>query len=339
MKHVQKSRFFQAGEVLDPNHLNSVWKYKQDLVSDTAEQRYVESVINLNFVKDAFNGYSNSDSAFLRSFIFTPPEDIYVTRSFLYSQMASGGTGVAQVFIQTYPGGVTVSGATAPHLEVDASVTSEQRDYNPARFKLTGGQAYRVYLAGTGTFTTERFEVQLHVLSDVYGFGAAPEFTPALVTEASPLSESVQDLNEFNYTTAASNLTGSSQAVAPVCSAYHSVTVDTASNDEVRHFLPSMQSTRVSSGYIAYVSAQVQFASNQTGTMYIEIKNSAGTLVASVSKAFGGTEWYWAGSVTVNIRNPTTGAPADSSLDFSIGLGNNFGSVTADKVFLTAWLV
>lgn len=343
MKPVTYPYKFETGEVLDPNRLNGMWRYKQDVLADVAERRHLSTVMPFSFVKSCANGYSNSDSDFIRSFVFRPPEDIYITGAYAQAVFASGGSGTAQIMIQTYPAGVTVSGATAPLLNFDASTTDAQTDYNANIFKLEANTSYRLLLTGTGTYTTEQLDVQLHVLSDIYGFGSAPSTDPTMVTEASSLSESVQDSNRFNLVTqdnAAFNATIVNRTLTPITFCAHARNITNVQENYLTFRLPKVANTRVADARAVYGTMQIARPSSSGTFFYLYVNDVSGGSSSILANGSGTNEEFGYGSLGTAIPLTTNqiGHTTDSGEDVLVYLVKQLPIELANKVFITLWV-
>jgi hypothetical protein len=88
----------------------------------------------------------------------------------------------------------------------DAPTGEEVRDYNAARFKLESGERYDVLLDSSAAFTVTRLDVHFHVLSDRFGFSAAPSFQPTLANESVGGTKATQDANDTAFSTQVGNL-------------------------------------------------------------------------------------------------------------------------------------
>lgn len=343
MKPVVYPYKFGAGEVLDPNKLNAMWRYKQNVLADVVERRHLSVVMPFSFVKDCANGYSNSDSDFIRSFVFRPPEDIYITGAYAQAVFASGGSGTASIYIQSHPAGVTVAGATAPLLNFNAGTTNAQTDYNANIFKLEANTSYRLFLDGTGTYTTEQLDVQLHVLSDIYNFGAAPSFNPTMVSEASILSDAAQDLNEYNLFTQDSlafNATFTNRTLIPITFCVHGKDVTYTGQNSSVFRLPKVAGTRVADARAIYATMQIDRPTNSGTYFYVYVDDIAGggpSIIVIYSDEY---EEFGYGSFTssVTLTGYSTGDTADSGEDVLVYPAKQLPLETENKIFITLWI-
>jgi hypothetical protein len=164
MKVYDKPYTFIDGDVLDPRDLNGVWNYKREALADAAGRRYIESVFPLSFVKDCATGYADTDTADTRTFSFTAPADLYVTRAFLNGVFSAINAEI-KITITKNSTGTTPDGCTDPWLNVasDTPTGQEVQDRNPARFKLESGERYDILLDSSAAFTVTRLDVHFYV--------------------------------------------------------------------------------------------------------------------------------------------------------------------------------
>lgn len=334
---VEKPYRFLSGEVLDPDDLNRVWRYKQEALADAAARRYIESVFPLSFVKDCATGYTNADTVSTRTFSFTAPADLYVTRAFLNGVFSAIGAEI-KITITKNSTGTTPDGCTDPWLNVaaDAPTGEEVRDYNAARFKLEGGQRYDVLLDSSAAFTVTRLDVHFHVLSDRFGFSAAPSFQPTLANEKQLAGKSVQDSNDTAFGTQVGNLVEGNYA--PVCFPVHDTTVSLSVFSGRKFPLPRIDSGR-STATAVQMSLQIELASAVTGDYYAEITDSSGTVLEDVVVTLTSptVSGYGVSTFAEPIFTAVSGSAADTSVDYFVQVRSQ-NTADIKKAFVTLWI-
>lgn len=328
---------FVAGHVLDPDDLNRVWRYKQEALADATARRYVESVFPLSFVKDCATGYTNADTASTRTFSFTAPADLYVTRAFLNGVFSAIGAEIKITIIKNSIA-KTPNGCTDPWLNVaaDAPLNEEVRDYNAARFKLESGERYDVLLDSSAAFTVTRLDVHFHVLSDRFGFSAAPSFQPTLVVESGPTSKATQDANDTSFGTQVGNLVEDNYAA--VCFPLHDTTVNSAVVSTRKFPLPRIDSGR-STATVVQMSLQIELTSAVTGNYYAQITNSGGSPIQGVAVLLTSPtlSGYNYSTFSQPILTAVSGSAADTAQDYFVQIISQ-NTATIKKAFVTLWI-
>jgi hypothetical protein len=343
MKVYDKPYTFITGDVLDPRDLNGVWNYKREALKDAAARRYVESVFPLSFVKDCATGYTNADTVDTRTFSFTAPADLYVTRAFLNGAFSAIGAEI-KITITKNSTGTTPDGCTDPWLNVaaDAPTNEEVRDYNAARFKLESGERYDVLLDSSAAFTVTRLDVHFHVLSDRFEFSSAnePSFQPIMVSEDLTTNIVSQSTNNSNFATEVAKL--AQDNYAPVVFCVNNMYVQNNTTTGHQAFpLPRIGDSRAPAtvvGMSLYVGSNISI----TGRDFTaRIENNSGTPVDSVTVAMSGvTTGYASKTTSVDIDSASTGdvtTPAqDYAVRFYISSGSNLQM--NGKFFITLWV-
>ena len=334
---------FSNGEVLDNRDLNALWKYKKEALADAVERRYIESVFPISFTQSCAIGYTNSNSADLRTFKFTAPADLYVTRAFLDGSF-SVIDGEVKVVIEDSSGS-TPAGCTDPWLSIEnASINTDVSDLSPARFKLSSGETYSIRVESASNFTVTRLDLIFHVLSDRYGFGAAPDPLFTYLSEVAPSNKFTQDNNDYTFAAAGQAL---DQAIvqsnyAPVTYSVSSVYLETTVNDQNTFPIPRIGDSRATPeivGISLYVAADAAGASTNTYT--VEILNTLGVAQDSLSVTLLNTQTaaYGFKSVSVPISTPLASGAAVTSSDFFLGVsGTSNISLANRKYFITLWI-
>lgn len=339
MKVYDKPYTFINGDVLDPRDLNGVWNYKREALKDAAARRYVESVVPVTFMRTSQDQIDNTDNADMRTYSFTPPADVYVTRAFLVARF--GATITADVNIKFQTGaGATPAGCTDPWLSVSAGtdIGDEIRDYNPARFKLEGGTRYEIVLESSAAFTISQLDVSFHVLSDRFGFSSTnePSFQPIMVSEDLPTNIVSQNNNNANFATEVAKLGVSSYA--PVTHCLHDVTSTTA-NEPWRKFpIPRIDDDRAAAT-IESICMWVAFDAAQTTTFTIELTDdSGGVITGSIFPVIANTAGYInIAGVNQSLVDSGDGVAADTSEDRFVRFRTS-STVTVNKAFIMVWI-
>jgi len=341
MKVYDKPYTFIDGDVLDPRDLNGVWNYKREALKDAAARRYIESVFPLSFVKDCATGYTNTDTADTRTFSFTAPADLYVTRAFLNGVFSAINAEIKVTIVKNSTG-TTPAGCTDPWLNVaaDATVNQEVRDLNPARFKLESGERYDILLDSSAAFTVTRLDVHFHVLSDRFGFSSTtePSFQPLMVSEDLPTDIASQNANNSNFATEVAKLVEDNYAA--VCFPLHDTAVNPATSSIRKFPLPRIDSGR-STAIVVQMSLQIELASAVTGTYTAQIVGGLGggilhqsTVVSITSPA---TTGYGANTFSQVITTGVSGSAANTSQDYFVQV-ISANSATIKKAFITLWI-
>lgn len=341
MKIIEQPWYFFTGDVLDPHDINSVWKYKQEALADAAGRRYIESVFPVSFARSAGTGYTSSDNSDVRTFSFTAPADLYVTRAFLNGVFSVQDDEVTVKIANS--AGDTPTGCTDPWLSVPSGSTlnEEVRDLSAARFKLESGERYDILLDSYGNFTVERLDVSFHVLSDRFGFNSAnfPDFQPILVNELSQLSELAQDTNESSFATEVGKLTTGNYA--PVCFTAHDFDVSAAVANEFKFPLPRIWNQRATP-VIHSIDFDLTLSGASAGTYTVKIVNYYGTSIsAGVSiTTLSSTASYASATINSPISSNSSGYITSSLQDFFVVLTKTAGSTpsTIEKAFVTLWI-
>ena len=339
MKVVSQPYTFVDGHVLDPDDLNRVWRYKQEALADATARRYVESVFPLSFVKDCATGYTNLDTPSTRTFSFTAPADLYVTRAFLNGVFSAINAEI-KITITKNSTGTTPDGCTDPWLNVaaDAPTGEEVRDYNAARFKLESGERYDVLLDSSAAFTVTRLDVHFHVLSDRFGFSAAPSFQPTLANESVGGTKATQDANDTAFGTQVGNLVEDNYAA--VCFPLHDTSVNSSSFAGRKFPLPRIDTGR-STAKVVQMSFQIELDSAVTGNYLAQITDGAGTIFnfAIVGITSPATTGYSVATFTRSIQTAVSGSAADTSADYFVEVTSQYPvSATIRKAFVTLWI-
>jgi len=338
MKVYDKPYTFINGDVLDPHDINDVWRYKQEALADASARRYIESVVPLSFVRTSQTAYVYTDTAAVRTYSFTPPDDVYVTRAFLVATLSSIA---ADVNITLKANGTTVpTGCTDPWLTIasDADTGQEIRDLNPARFKLEGGTRYEITLESTGAFVATQFDVTFHIVSDRFGFDSAnePDFQPTLVSEDIGLVEAIQDANETNFATEVAKLGVGSYA--PVTYCLHNVSSDNTFTDERTFRIPRIDNDRAPAT-IKRASMWVGFDANVNTIFTIEIVDEGSSVVAGSTfpvptSTFGYKDLT---GLSISLSASGSGLAADSGEDYAVRFKTST-SLTVHKAFIVLWI-
>lgn len=341
MKVVSQPYKFVDGHVLDPDDLNRVWRYKQEALADAAARRYIESVFPLSFVKDCATGYTNLDTADTRTFSFTAPADLYVTRAFLNGVFSVIGAEI-KITITKHSSGTTPSGCTDPWLNVasDAPINEEVRDYNAARFKLESGERYNVLLTSSAAFTVTRLDVHFHVLSDRFGFSIAPSFQPLLVNENLNGTLAAQNANDAAFGTQVGNLVESNYAPAVFCVNNMYVQNNTTTDYQVFP-IPRIGDSRAPATIVG-MSLYVGSNNAITGRDFTaRIEDNTGTLVDSVTVSMSGVTTAYASKTTnIDIDSASTGDVTTPGQDYVVRFYISSGSNLQmnGKFFITLWI-
>ena len=341
MRVYDKPYTFITGDVLDPRDLNGVWNYKREALKDAAARRYVESVFPLSFVKDCATGYTNADTVDTRTFSFTAPADLYVTRAFLSGVFSAIGAEI-KITITKNSTGTTPDGCTDPWLNVaaDATTNEEVRDYNAARFKLESGERYDVLLDSSAAFTVTRLDVHFHVLSDRFEFSSAnePSFQPIMVSEDLTANIVSQSTNNSNFATEVAKLVEDNYAA--VCFPLHDTAVSSATSSTRKFPLPRIDSGR-STAKVMQMSLQIELASAVTGNYLAQITNGAGVTYqfAIVGVTSPATTGYVVATFSQPILTAVSGSAADTSQDYFVEVTSQYPvSATIKKAFVTLWI-
>jgi hypothetical protein len=340
MKVVSQPYTFYDGQVLDPEDLNRVWRYKQEALADAAGRRYIESVFPLSFVEDCSTGYTESTASQVRTFSFTAPADLYVTRAFLNGVFSAINAEIKITIVKNSTG-TTPAGCTDPWLNVaaDATVTQEVRDLNPARFKLESGERYDILLDSSAAFTVTRLDVHFHVLSDRFAFGAEPKFTPLLATEALNGTLAAQNLNDSTYGTQVGNLVELNYE--PVCFVMHNQSINSTVASTRKFPVPQIGTTR---GKASVYGANLYLHMNgspPSQDYILELVNNGGSVLDSVTLSLTSpavTGYVAASGWNVSLEDASSDAASDTSKDRFIQLRTVSGSGTVGKAFITLWI-
>jgi len=341
MKVVSQPYTFYDGQVLDPEDLNRVWRYKQEALADAAGRRYIESVFPLSFVKDCATGYASTDTADTRTFSFTAPADLYVTRAFLNGVFSAINAEIKITIVKNSTG-TTPDGCTDPWLNVDesAAVNEEVRDLNPARFKLESGERYDILLDSSAAFTVTRLDVHFHVLSDRFAFGAEPKFTPLLATESLNGTLAAQNSNDSAYGTQVGNLVEDNYAAVTYSVANMYLTNNTTT-DYQKFPIPLIADSR-STATVVGMSLHVGLNVGITGRdITAQIEDSAGVPQDSVTITMsGGTTGYQSKTTSVDIDSASTGAVITPASDYAVRIYvSSGGNISMNGKFLiTLWI-
>lgn len=339
MKVYDKPYTFITGDVLDPRDINGVWNYKREALKDAAARRYIESVFPLSFVKDCATGYAGTDTADTRTFSFTAPADLYVTRAFLNGVFSVINAEIKITIVKNSTG-TTPVGCTDPWLNVDASATvnEEVRDLNPARFKLESGERYDILLDSSAAFTATRLDVHFHVLSDRFGFSSTtePSFQPFMVSEDLSTSFGIQNTNSSNFANEVAKLVEDNYA--PVCFPLHDTSVSSSSFAGRKFPLPRIDSGR-STATVVQMSLQIELASAVTGAYVAKIVDGTGTLLQStvVNVTSPSVTGYGANTFLQIITTGVSGSAADTGQDYFVEITST-NAATIKKAFVTLWI-
>lgn len=339
MKVYDKPYTFITGDVLDPRDLNGVWNYKREALKDAAARRYIESVFPLSFVRDCATGYASTDTADTRTFSFTAPADLYVTRAFLNGVFSAINAEIKITIVKNSTG-TTPAGCTDPWLNVDAgaAVNEEIRDLNPARFKLESGERYDILLDSSAAFTVTRLDVHFHVLSDRFGFSSTtePSFQPFMVSEDLSTNIVTQNTNSSNFATEVAKLV--EENYSPVCFPLHDTAVSSATSSTRKFPLPRIDTGR-STAKVVQMSLQIELASAVTGSYYARIVDGAGVTLqfTIVSITSPSTTGYGANTFSRIITTGVSGSAADTSQDYFVEVTST-NAATIQKAFVTLWI-
>jgi hypothetical protein len=342
MKVYDKPYTFITGDVLDPRDLNGMWNYKREALKDAAARRYVESVFPLSFVKDCATGYASTDSLDTRTFSFTAPADLYVTRAFLNGVFSAINAEIKITIVKNSTG-TTPVGCTDPWLNVDASaaVNEEVRDLNPARFKLESGERYDILLDSSAAFTVTRLDVHFHVLSDRFGFSSAtePSFQPYMVSDDFDTNIFVPNANSISFANEVAKLVEDNYS-AVTYSVANMYVYDNTTTDYQRFPIPLIANSRSTAtvvGMSLYIGTNVGSSRHFTA----QIENSAGVAQDSVTVAMsGGTTGYQSKATNVSIDSASTGAVTSPASDYAVRIYVSSGISIAmnGKFFITLWI-
>ena len=339
MKVYDKPYTFITGDVLDPRDLNGVWNYKREALADAAGRRYIESVFPLSFVKDCATGYDNTDTADTRTFSFTAPADLYVTRAFLNGVFSAINAEI-KITITKNSTGTTPDGCTDPWLNVaaDAPTGQEVRDQNPARFKLESGERYDILLDSSAAFTVTRLDVHFHVLSDRFAFSSTsePSFQPLMASEDLTTNIGIQNNNSTNFATEVAKLV--EENYAAVCFPLHDTPVNSSTSSARKFPLPRIDTGR-STARVIQMSLQIELVSAVTGTYQAKIVDGAGATLqfTIVSIPSPNTTGYAANTFSRVITTGTSGSAADTSQDYFVEVTST-NAATIKKAFVTLWI-
>jgi len=336
VKVISSPYTFIDGDVLDPRDLNRVWKYKQEALADAASRRYIESAVSISFAKDCATGYSNSDSAGIRTFTFKSPFDVYVTRAFLNGEFSAKSDEVV-VYMKETSSGNPPDGCTVPWLSISADepLNEEVRDVSPARFKLAANTQYEILLDSAAAFTASRLDLTFHVLSDRFAFGPEPSFSPTIVNEFSSLSQSTQSTNSSNFSSAVSGLTTNSYA--PVCLSLHNVSTDNTSSPDRRIPIPRIGDSRATPTAVS-ISFQFKRTAGTSTAFYARIVDAGGTPLGLASLTTASTSTQLAFStINVNLHTSTDSSSSVTANDYFLEVASA-ASATLEKAFVMVWI-
>ncbi len=278
----QQAVRFTTGDALSPTDLNDVFLYAKDAVADVSEKRYALAAIVFPFVVDVGTGIVNTDTVGVRTRRFTCPVACTVVRAFLDGNLTAASA--VTISLQRAVTAVVPSGATAPYLNVAAGATTadDVDDTNIQSVTLDAGVSYDLVIAGA-SFTTERFNVVLHVQVDRWrAFGTLD--VPSFAFE--DFTDGLADATLVGASGAVGQLTavvaglsvahGMSPAVAT-----HTVFSSATLAANLLRVLPVPVATRCASRIVrAYLTSATR-ATGQTVTALL--KNAAGSTVATLS--------------------------------------------------------
>ena len=332
-----KPYFFSDDDALDVKDLNYIWKYKQEALADAASKRFVEGVIPLRFMRSASNAYDTSDSVEIRTFKFTPPKDMYVTRAFMQCVFSSAVTSDVEFkFLDGF--GSVPAGCTTPWLVAPAGSNGETTDSSPARFKLNAGEDYSIYVDSASSFNATKIDIVVNVVYDRFEFytGNEPYFDPSLFQETdwgSIRLISNANRDDFELTQVPKLL---QQSCLPVTYCMHDVSLTTAYKKLFP--IPMFDDSRAV-GSIKAVSLYAAMDTAAPFDLLAQIVDSSGTVYLSQSFNFTiFTSRYSHGTYSIDIDAAISGVSANSTNDFFFQFKVSSGTVTVNKIFAVCWI-
>ena len=349
MKLVSDSFKFTSGDILSPTDLNQVWRHASEAVTDTFSRRYKEVPVLLSFTKDVATGYTDSDSAEVRQFRFSPPQYTYITEAFLNGNITSNDK--VQITIRDAATGQTPAGCTLPWLELDSTggVAADVSNVNQAQFQLSP-QQYIIEIVPLGTMTVNTLDLVFFVKSDLFlGIGSenVPSFFPTFVSDSSALDASVQDANKASFESQAASAPLLTTAT-PIFFCAHNINIFSSSSNNFRRFyIPRFYGTTtpglgralqvaISMSIWWKSSSPVSPGYNVSVSLYSpSFSGQAVDFVSGVSRSSG-----FANTTSFSssgIYQSSTNASTNTSIDFYLEFSSSF-SVVMDKVFGVLWV-
>lgn len=286
----QQAVRFTAADALSPTDLNDVFLYAKDALADVTEKRFALAAVVFPFVKDAgsaVNGIVNSDTIGVRTQRFTCPIACTVLRAFLNGNLTAASD--VTISLQRAVTAALPTGATTPYLNVAAGATTaaDVEDTNTQSVTLDAGVSYDIIIAGS-SFTTERFDVVLHVQVDrwrTFGVLGVPDFAFTDFTDG--LADATLVANSvggaaFNLAAAVAGLATARGLSATGLT--HTVFSSATAAADLLRVMPVPVATRCASRIVrAYLTSSVRTVGLQSVTAVL--KNSAGATVATMTNA------------------------------------------------------
>lgn len=332
---------WETGEIFTPEDQNRVYLYAKDAISDVAEKRFTRSPLVLPFVTDVGSAYTEALTAENRSYLFICPTTCIIERAFLHANMTSNAE--VQVNITKLSGGATPDGATTPWLSSGGAIASaaeDTEDNNQDRILLEANTPYVIAVTSSGTFTLERFDVVLHLLTDRWlpsGTLAIPLFSPVLVTDESPRNASFVTSNNSALATEAAKFAANKLAPAPFVCIKHGV-LSTTDADLLRFTLPRFSDARAQA-VVRRLYVAAAMTDTTGGTVSATLKDAGGATLASVSQNMAGITRTSKDSGAISHALAGSGkSPATTGDDYRIELANTSATNNALWLLAFAWI-
>lgn len=339
--HTTQPVVFATGEVLDPDDLNEVALYAQDALGDVAGRRFTRGVLLLPFVEDVGTPYIETMNAEELTFRFICPVTCVVERGFLHANLVSSA--VVNVLI-TKGASTQPTGCTDPYLSTGAAVASaadDTLDINVDRFVMTAGTEYRIKLSTTGTFTADRFDVSLHILTDRWtpaGATSVPSISPTLFKDADAPNGTNVAAIATALTSAAGRLASEKNAPAPFLAAVRHHFTSVTDADTLKFLIPRLNASRCQ-GIVRRVYLWAYMAGTGGGTVTATVRKADTTVVVTVTANVAGvTQASGDSGALVDDLTDSGASPATAADDWSIELANSSAGTDCVKAYALVWL-
>jgi hypothetical protein len=357
---VSQPTTYVAGDVLSPGDINATTRELSACFTEAGGKRLQRSTVVLQFVESVGVGYTQASNVEERTFRFRCPMTCVVERAEMSANLVSS----AEVRVDiTSAAGATPQGATSPWLSTMGAValstdgtrtvpltsfiflggvlsaTVDVTDYNPERVLLIAGTEYKVIVSGAGTFTIDRFDVTLTLVTDRFNTSGTVISTsmPVLgLTDASARDASVLANAQTAWNSVASVMGFNVVAPAPVVFTRYNFTSGTAA--AVQFFLPRFVTARaqcrvIAMDVFAYADAAASF------TLSASLRNTTpSTLATSLVTVTAGTQGTSpAATLNVPLVIASAGVTGVGASDYNILLTTN-NAANIRKTVVCLWL-
>lgn len=331
---------FATADLLDPQDLNRQFAYCGTSIAAAASRRITSWVMPLQFCRSVATATTQAATQETLTFRFRCPFTCVIERAYLNAHL----TCTTELrFVIEDASSNTPQGAQIPHLTTGGAVTDaaiETSDFNPSRVLLVAGTEYEFILQNAGTFSLERYDVTLHMATDRWTPAATddvPDFELTTPYRDETFPDAVTFLANIAAVQAQSDKFVDADYVAPAPLLWPLYNFDSSAS--LSREIPRFDSARASSR-IVNVFCAVEMATTGGGTITVNIRNEAGTVVGTFSFSVAGVlQASDNQDFNISLSDADSGISVDAAENYSMEIVCSSASpALVTKAVVILWL-